>query len=214
MRKFLVLIASVALLAGACGNDKKSDSNGTSGSDTSGGLRSKLLTAAELPPDFKRTDVNVDDRSTDPIGCPALDQVDEQYLKNTEHTIDATFQNGDDETATQFLQQTIYSFKTEDEANAYFDGENSGIQSCKTFSQADEDGTAQSGHIAPYSFAAIGDESAAASISYDGSATGGPIVMVRKGSTWMGIVVIHLGNEPGLTGADLEALVRKAADKL
>jgi hypothetical protein len=219
MRKFLVLIACAALLGGACKSDKKSDTNVSSGSNSpSTGLRSKLLTAAELPSGYKRTDVTADDRETDPIGCAQLDQVDEQYLKNTVHTIDASFQNGDDETATQYLQETIYSFKTADEAKGYFDGQRTGMEACKTFSQDDGEGGTQTGQISTYAFPAVGEQSAAASLTFNGDdgapAGGGPIVMVRKGNLWMGIVVIHVGNQPGLTGSEVEAIVRKAADKL
>jgi hypothetical protein len=220
MRKFLVLIACAALLGGACKSDKKSDTDVASGSKgtTTAGLRSKLLTAAELPPNFTRTDVKVDDRSTDPIGCAQLDQVDAQYLKTTEHTIDASFQNGDDETATQYVQETIYAFKTEDEAKGYFTGQQTGMNACKTFSQDDGEGSTQTGLISTYAFPHVGDQSAAASLTFNGEdgtpAGGGPIVMVRKGNLWMGIVAIHVGNQPGLTGGEVEAIVRKAADKL
>jgi hypothetical protein len=210
MRKILVLIVSVALL-GACGksSDKKTDA---SGSPSGTGIRAKVLTVADLPPGFKRTSLDVDKRDTTPLGCPAIDQVDAQYVDKTAHTIEAAFQNGDDATATQYLDESVSEFKTVDEANAYFDAEVAGMNACKTFSSTDEDGTT-TGQIQPYPFPTVGDESAAVTFTITGAAAG-PGVLVRKGLTIMQFSALHVGNQPGLSGADIEAIVRKGADKL
>jgi hypothetical protein len=216
MRKFLVLVMCVALL-GACKSDSKDDKVDTSSgsSDSSSGIRAKILTEADLPSGFKRTSLDVDERTPGETGCAQLDQVDVQYAPKTEHTVEAAFQNGDDETATQFLDESVWTFKTVDEANAYYDAEVAGINGCKTFTTTDENGT-MTGQIQPIAFAALGEESTAVSITQTqgGSSIGGSAVIVRKGNAFIGFSAIHVGNEPGLTASDLEAIMRKAVDKL
>jgi len=211
MRKFLVLIVSVALL-GAC-KSGGGDDNKTA-APSGGGIRDKVLTVADLPPNFKRTSLDVDKRDTDPLGCAALDQVDAQYLQTTEHTIDAEFQNGDDN-ATQFISESVPTFKTPEEAKTYFDGEAAGFSACKTFSSTNADGTT-SGQFQPYPFPAVGEQSSASTLTVNGpgGTYAGPVVMVRKGNAVMFVFSYHAGNQPGLTGADVEAIVRKGADKL
>jgi hypothetical protein len=208
MRKFLVLIVSIALL-GACksggGDDKPAATSG-------GGIRDKALTVADLPPGFKRTSLDVDTRDTTPLGCAAVDQVDAQYVDKTTHTVEASFQNGDDDTATQYLDQSVSEFKTADEANAYFDAEVGGLNACKTFSSTEE-GTTTSGTIQPFAFPTVGEESFAVTFTIEGAAAG-PGIMVRKGALVMQFSALHVGNQPGLTGSEVEAIVRKGADKL
>jgi hypothetical protein len=207
VRRIVVLVVSVALL-GAC----KSSGEDKPGNASGGGIRDKVLTVADLPSGFKRTSLDVDNRDTTPLGCAAVDQVDAQYADKTTHTIEASFQNGEDDDATQYLDDTVWEFKTPDEANTYFDAEVAALNACKTFSSTEE-GTTTSGTIQPFAFPTVGEESFAVTFTIDGAAAG-PGVMVRQGATVMQFSALHVGNQPGLTGAEVEAIVRKGADKL
>lgn len=212
MRKFLISVVLLAFVGGACGGAKK---------ESAADLRAQLLTAAEFSPAYKRTNVDVDNKNTDPIGCPQLDQIDEKYLKTTEHTVEAGYQNGDDSTSTQFANETIYSFKSIDDANAYFDAEVDGFNACKTFRTTDKESGGESSYqTQQYAFPKVGDESYASSITINGVVNGqaqtvaGPLVIVRKEKKFIGMLFFHVGAQPGLSGGEVEAIVRKAADKI
>ncbi|MEY2473081.1 MAG: hypothetical protein QOK28_2410 [Actinomycetota bacterium] len=209
MRKFLVVVLPVALL-GACGAKQESAAD----------IRAQALTAAEFAPGYKRTSIEIDKRTADPIGCAQLDRVDAKYVKTTAHTAGASFRNGDDRTATQFANETIYTFKAADEANRYFDAEVAGFNACKTFTSTDSSGAQSSYHTQRYAFPTVGDESYASSVTINGVVNGqaqtvaGPIVLVRKQKKFVAMLFFHVGSQPGLSSGDVETIVRKAAGKL
>ncbi|HVV37945.1 MAG TPA: hypothetical protein VHC63_15150 [Acidimicrobiales bacterium] len=229
MRKVLILVASVALLGGACksgGGDTASTTTiaeaATTTTAASGeAMQAKALAAADLPPGYNRVSLDVDKNDTTPMGCAAIDNVDEQFQKSIVHSVEASFQNGDDTTTTQFVDEQVTSLGSADVAKNYFDAESAGISACTTFSHSDTDGTRTSGEIATYAFPKIADGSVAAALSGtvtnpDGSSAtlGGPIVMVRKGAFIVQLTFLHLGNAPGLTGNDVINVAQKAADKV
>ncbi|HVT78041.1 MAG TPA: hypothetical protein VHD87_13485 [Acidimicrobiales bacterium] len=229
MRKVLILVVSVALLGGACksgGGDKASTTTIAKATTTTAAasgedMKAKALAASDLPPGYNRVSLDVDKNDTTPLGCAAIDNVDQQYQNSIVHSVEASFQNGDDNTATQFVDEQVTSLGSVDVAKNYFEAESAGISACKTFSQSDTDGTRTSGEIATYAFPAIADGSVAATLSGtvtnpDGSSgtLGGPIVMVRKGEFIVQLTFVHLGNAPGLTGNDVINVAHKATDKV
>lgn len=231
MRKILVFLAAFAFLGTACGSDSdnKADTvEGGSGTasapsdDDGGDLESKLLTAADLPAGFEAgepsdgTDDEDEEESSD-SGCPEIDALDDDPA---EEEIEIEFERSDEESETgQFVNQGIERYESDDDADADFDKAVAAFQKCKTFSTTEDDGTKITGTFTPLSFPKLEDDTFAVRMELNYTSEGesitleGAMAAVRSGDLVTLLMNLNFG-DGGLTAADFESIVRKAAAKL
>lgn len=235
MRRIAAAVLTlVALVAGSCGGDddpagERADTlvpqttrpEGTAPAGDDAGddddIRAKLLTASDLPTGYVQQPAADDADDDESEFCPALDDLGE----TDEPTEEAEVAFAKEEAGAFGFTTIVHNlgrFESEEAADAAFDEFSLGMQTCQTFDTSDDEGTFK-GSFAPLSFPNLGDETFAIHMVGDAESQGitidlaGDFVVVRQGRTIMLLFTIGFGRGIVPT-AELEPIVRKAADKL
>jgi hypothetical protein len=226
-RKILVVLATVVLLA-ACDGDSEPNATDTTppGTDATGELAAKLLTAGDLPPGWseaaEESDPGVSDQESGFCGEPVPDE------ENATGSAVAQFAKGE-ATNPSRLVEAVVAYETPEEATEAFSKVEQTVGTCKEW-DLDEAGTVSRFKLASATFPNIGDQTVAVRITSDFKTAGGSgnnpaavtgfvvgdVVVVRQGNH---IVVLRhfaigLGQQPDFTGADTEPSARRAVEKV
>lgn len=178
-------------------------------------LKTALLVASDLPAGWIADPDEAGDEDEDdaPKECPQLDDADD--LLGDAPEASASFAKGD---SGPFFSEEVASAATEAEITAALQAFDKALASCPSFTTT-EDGTTMTAKIAPLRLGEIGDESVAyrMTVTFDG---GNYVVdTVASRVRTYGVIVIGTsvkssGGGGTLTTAELEALARKAVEKV
>ncbi len=234
MRKLLIVMSAVGLLLSACGSDdgakkssddSKSTTTAKAASDASGGaaLKPKLLTIEDLPAGFTKASEDVNDGDADPNKddspddefCKELASIAKQYKTDGEASIE--FQTAADPAGAGFFNEQLMHFGSKSDAVKGFALFKKALtEQCKELTDAESGLT---GTFSAMSFPKVADDTFAVALDATQD-TGeakislqGQMVTIRKGNV-IGLLFNFGFGSKTLSIKQVEALVRKAADKL
>ena len=222
------VVAVLALVVAACGNDQGGSGNAGDTTTTTGGAtttqpapteaeaRAALLTTADLPSGWQADDDEGedDDDDTDDNPCPEFDKVD---AEKPAAEAEASFAPGP---TGPFVEHTVELYADDDAAERVMQLVAEAVEACKTFTASDEDLGKLNGTFEESAAPDLGDDALAAKLTAKGGGIDitGEVLAVRDGRAIS--VVFHLGVQaPGVGGGRVQSaltqdLARKAAAKL